>query len=93
MREPCLDGDDEEEQHVGQHVREGLVQEPGGEPAVGLRAHQRAPARAPHDQEVAVQQPGRPAIAPGHALRRVCGTAMSPSRLIHGESFTPLKYV
>ena len=43
----CLPGNDEEEEHVGEHMREALVQEPGGEPAVGLSSHQGPPARPP----------------------------------------------
>lgn len=34
-----LAGNDEEKEHVGEDMREGLVQEPRSEPAVRLRAH------------------------------------------------------
>ena len=64
-----LAGDHHEEQHVGQQVHEALVHEPGRHEAPGLPPHQRAPARAPRDQEVRAQHPGRVAEAPGRSLR------------------------
>lgn len=63
-----LAGDNEEKEHVGQDVREALVQEPRSKPSVWLRAHQWSPSSAPHYQEIATQQPRLPIIAPRHRL-------------------------
>ncbi len=63
-----LDCYDQKEEHVGEHVGEALVQEPGGEPAIGLRAHEGPPASPPHYQKVPSQQPCVISVAPGRCL-------------------------
>ena len=83
---PHLYGNDKEEEHVGQHVGEALVQEPGGEPAVRLCTHERPPARAPHYQEVPSKQPGLAIIAPRHCLTGQYACCKGPAWLDCAQS-------
>ena len=83
---PHLYGNDKEEEHVGQHVGEALVQEPGGEPAVRLCTHERPPARAPHYQEVPSKQPGLAIIAPRHCLTGQYARCKGPAWLDCAQS-------
>lgn len=75
-----LDSYDQKQEHVGQHMSEALMQEPGGEPAVRLCAHEGPPAGPPHYQEVPSQQPCIVAVAPGRCLQ--CTTS-SQVRHLH----------
>ena len=63
-----LAGNDEEEEHVGEDMGEGLVQEPGSEPAIWLQPHQRTPPRPPNYQIIPSQQPWLAIIAPWNCL-------------------------